>query len=159
MAKKKVETKTELERTYIIPLQSSILKVPMYKRAKKAVKTVKEFLTKHMKAKEVKLGDNLNKEIWKHGIKNPPHKVKVLTSRDSEGIVKAELFGHKLEDVAVKKEVKEQKPKSALAEKLSQLKQQTTKKDEKVKEIKPEVKEEKPAEKKPEVKEIKPKVE
>ena len=39
----------ELEREYIVPLKRGSLKVPRYKRAKKAVKTLKEFLAKHMK--------------------------------------------------------------------------------------------------------------
>jgi len=81
----------ELERTYTIPLRREFQKVPRYKRTKKAVTAVKEFLIKHMKAKEVKIGVFLNKELWKNGIKNPPHHVKVTAERDDEGIVRAEL--------------------------------------------------------------------
>ncbi len=54
-----------MERTYIIPLRKEWLKVPIYKRTKKAVKATKEFLQKHMKVETVKLGRHLNmKEHW-----------------------------------------------------------------------------------------------
>ena len=82
-----------LERTYIIPLRKGWLKAPKYRRAKKAVNTVKEFLVRHMKSEDVRLGTFLNLEIWKHGIRNPPSRVKVNVSKDDKGVVRAELFG------------------------------------------------------------------
>jgi len=82
-----------LERTYTIPLRRGWLKAQRYKRAKKAVNTVKEFLVRHMKSEDVRLGTNLNLEIWKHGIRNPPSRVKVNVSKDDKGVVRAELFG------------------------------------------------------------------
>ena len=62
-----------LERNYIVPLRKEFMKAPRYKRAKKAVNALKEFLKKHMKSDNVKLGKNLNLEIWKNGIK-PIHR-------------------------------------------------------------------------------------
>jgi large subunit ribosomal protein L31e len=82
------------ERTYIIPLRKDVNKSPMYKRAKKAVNTVRHFLEKHMKSDDVKLGNMLNLMLWKRGIRNPPGKVKVTVVKDDKGVVKAELFGH-----------------------------------------------------------------
>ncbi len=102
MAKK--ETKT-LERTYVIPLRKEYLKVPRWQRTKKAVKAVKQFLQRHMKTEQVKLGKHLNEELWKHGLKNPPHHIKVTVLKDEEGLVRAELFGHKIE---TKKEEKKE---------------------------------------------------
>ncbi|MCX6709460.1 MAG: 50S ribosomal protein L31e [Candidatus Woesearchaeota archaeon] len=99
------------ERTYNIPLRRDWLHVPRYKRAKKAVKATKEFLVQHMKSdlKNIRLGKYLNEELWKHGIKNPPHHIKVVVSKDSEGIVRAELSGApKEEKKAEKKPVKKE---------------------------------------------------
>src|SRR3989344_4558909 len=48
-AKKTEDTKIILEREYIIPLRRTWLKVPEYKRGKKAVKAIKLFLVRHMK--------------------------------------------------------------------------------------------------------------
>ncbi len=86
----------DLERTYTIPLRKQIIKVVRYQRSKKAVTGVIEFMMRHMKQpdkKKIKVGQALNLHIWKHGIKNPPPRVKVTAVKNSEGIVTVELFG------------------------------------------------------------------
>lgn len=86
------KTKTEkLEREYTIPLRKSTNKVPSYKKANKAVKTIKEFLAKHMKVEDrdldkVKVDKYLNEMIWHRGIKHPPSKIKVKATKEN-GIV------------------------------------------------------------------------
>lgn len=87
-----------IERTYTIPLRKEFQKAPMYRRAKKAVIALREFLVRHMKASDVKLGQQLNNSLWTRGIKHPPHHVKVTAVRGEDGVVKAELFGVKYED-------------------------------------------------------------
>lgn len=84
-----------LERTYIIPLRKEFQKVPTYKKSKKAMKAVKEFMARHMRTDmaNVKVMRELNLAIWKHGIRNPPHKVKVQCTKDDKGIVLVQLFG------------------------------------------------------------------
>ena len=54
----------KLERTYNIPLRRGFIRTPAYKKAKKAVTTLKEFVGQHMKVEEVKVGPELNKKIW-----------------------------------------------------------------------------------------------
>ncbi|MFC1685938.1 50S ribosomal protein L31e [Nanoarchaeota archaeon] len=83
-----------LERQYTIPLRRETLKVPKYRRAKKAVKAIREFLARHMKTdfEKVKLGRWLNELVWERGIKNPPNKVRVNVSKDDKGIATAELI-------------------------------------------------------------------
>jgi large subunit ribosomal protein L31e len=93
------------ERTYTIPLRKEWLKSPKYRRAKKAVTAVKDFLIKHMKSEDIRLGKHLNEEIWKNGIKNPPGKVKINVLKDDKNVVRAELFGKKI-DLGEKKEEK-----------------------------------------------------
>ena len=82
-----------VERTLTINLRKEIMKVPDYKRAKKAVTAIREFLQRHMKAeaKDVKIGKYLNLKIWEHGIKKPAHKITVIAKKDDKGIVTAEL--------------------------------------------------------------------
>ncbi|MBI2650746.1 hypothetical protein HYX04_05560 [Candidatus Woesearchaeota archaeon] len=53
MAKKEEASKTVLERVYSIPLRRETLKVPPFKKANKAVKTVKQFISRHMKSENV----------------------------------------------------------------------------------------------------------
>ncbi len=94
---KKAEKKEviELEREYVIPLRRAVLNSPRFGRAKKAVKTIKIFLAKHMKVEDrdtrkVKVDIYLNNEVWFKGIKNPPKSVKVKAIK-KDGIVYAEL--------------------------------------------------------------------
>ncbi|MBW2992044.1 60S ribosomal protein L31 [Candidatus Woesearchaeota archaeon] len=108
-----------MERTYIIPLRREWLKTPKYRRTKKATIAVKDFLKKHMKSDNIKIGRNLNMMLWKHGIKNPPHKIKVSVIKEDDGTVKAELFGHKYEEVKVETKKKEKTKKEELMEKLA----------------------------------------
>jgi large subunit ribosomal protein L31e len=94
MADKKISDK--LEREYTIPLRKSTNKVPSYKKANKAVKTIKEFLAKHMKVEDrdldkVKVSKYLNEMIWHQGIKHPPSKIKVKAVKEN-GIVTVEAF-------------------------------------------------------------------
>ncbi|MFC2136339.1 50S ribosomal protein L31e [Bacteroidota bacterium] len=108
MADKKEDSKPVLEREYNVPLRKEWLKAPMYKRGKKAVKALREFLQKHMKSDDVKIGSYVNELIWKHGIKNPPHHVKVKAVKYDDGVVKAELQGKEFKE-AVKSKPKEEK--------------------------------------------------
>jgi large subunit ribosomal protein L31e len=92
---KKEEEKPELEREYVIPIRKRILKVPRYKRAKRAIRTIQAFLAKHMKVenrdiRKVKIDMWLNEEMWFRGIKKPLTKIKVKAKK-IKGIVYAEL--------------------------------------------------------------------
>jgi len=91
MAKKEESSKTVLERIYNIPLRRETLKVPPFRKANKAVRTVKIFISKHMKSDNVVLGKYLNLRIWRHGAKNPPHHVKVNAAKDDKGKVFVEI--------------------------------------------------------------------
>ena len=52
----KKEAAKVLERTYIVPLRKEYMKVPRWKKSKKAVTALRQFLVKHMKSEEVKIG-------------------------------------------------------------------------------------------------------
>ena len=88
--KKKVEDKKPvLEREYVIPLREKCRVVPRYRKTEKAIKTVKEFLAKHMKVydrdlNKIKLDKYVNEFLWARGIRNPPHKIKVKATRDKD---------------------------------------------------------------------------
>ena len=93
MAKKEEASKIILERVYVIPLRRETLKVPFEAKVNKAVKTIRIFISKHMKSDNVVLGKYLNLYMWKHGMKNPPNKVKVNASKDDKGKVFVEIVG------------------------------------------------------------------
>lgn len=71
----KPEEKKTLEKVYTIPL-GDVYKQPWSKRAKKAVRMVREFLERHTK-KEVKIAGDVNEAIWSRGMKHPPRKIRV----------------------------------------------------------------------------------
>ncbi len=79
----------KIEREYIIPLRRAWVNVPEYKRARKAVMTIKKFIARHMKVddrniKNVKLDVYLNNEIWFRGHSKPPAKIKVKAIKEGD---------------------------------------------------------------------------
>ncbi len=143
-----------IERTYNIPLRKEWLKTPRYKRAKKAIIAVKEFLSKHMHQEDqskIKLGEHINLEVWENGIKNPPHHIKVNVKKLEDGTVYAELFGYELKVPGEEEKKKEKKEKKEA--KTEKKEKEAEKKVEEKKEEKAESNEEKKEaeEKKPEV--------
>ena len=106
---------TTLERVYNVPLRKEYMKAPNWRRTKKAVTALREFLIKHMKSEDIKISKELNEKLWYSGIRNPPHHVKVTVTRDEKGVVKAELFGSKKVEskAADKKTAKKTTPKAA----------------------------------------------
>ena len=104
------------ERIYTIPLRKEFRKVPSWKKTSKTITAIKEFLKKHMKVEEIKIGKYLNLELWKHGRQNPPPRIKIKAVKETIKIkdkdvivVKAELINApvevpKVEDKKKKKE-------------------------------------------------------
>jgi large subunit ribosomal protein L31e len=83
------KTTDKIEREYIIPLRHRWKIVPRYQRTNKAVRSVKEFLVRHMKIRDrdlskIRLDRYLNETLWHRGIKNPPAKIKVMATREGE---------------------------------------------------------------------------
>lgn len=73
----------DLKREYIIPLRRKVKTAPMWRRSKKAISVLKNFMIQHMKAENVVICSELNELIWKNGGKNPPGKVSVVALRTS----------------------------------------------------------------------------
>ena len=134
------KTDTKLEREYIIPLRNKWKRVPRYKKANKAVKTVKEFLVKHMKIRDgdlnkVKVDTYLNEEIWFRGIRKPPARIKVKAVKEGD-IIKVTLaeFPEKLKFKKAREEKIEAKAMEILESKkktLDKLKERSKKPEEK----------------------------
>lgn len=142
MAKKIKEKKVLLERTYVIPLKKEILKAVRYKKAKKAVKTIKIFLAKNMKVpnrdvNKIKLDSWLNRSIWIRGIKKPPYKVTVKATKNANGIVKAEFVGlpakYKVEEAFLLKKKAKQEAKTAVIKAKTEAEEKKKLEEEKIK--------------------------
>ena len=149
------------KRIYVIPLKKFVFRTPYYKRSKKAISTIRSFLSKHMKSDSIKLGRFLNESVWARGVRNPPSKVKVEVSKDAEGVVTAELVDLSpkalriLEAEKKEKEKDKKQSKKSVADAkadLGKVLESKNKEVEKPKDVKPV--ESKPVEAKP--KEVKP---
>ena len=108
----------KLERVYNIPLRKEFMKVPSHRKANRCIVAVKEFIARHMHAdiEQVRLGPALNDDIWKHGMKNPPHHVKVNVVKEEDGRVNVELVGAEAKKEKPAKEKKAKKVESPEAE-------------------------------------------
>ncbi|MFH1785664.1 MAG: 50S ribosomal protein L31e [Candidatus Micrarchaeota archaeon] len=97
---------TKLERIYIVPLGDAY-EAKRNKRAPKAVKILRAFITRHMKAdgEKIIISEKLNKFIWTRSIQKPPRKIKVRLIKD-DGKINAYLSDEKIEEPK-----KEEKPK------------------------------------------------
>lgn len=74
------------ERVYTIPLRRAWV-VPCTKRTPKAVKLVRNFILRHMKAESIVISNDLNEELWSRGIQKPPRRIRVKAEKDKEGVV------------------------------------------------------------------------
>lgn len=111
----------KFERTYTIPLRREYLKAPKYRRTEKASRALRNFLVKHMKSENIKIGKFLNEFLWMHGMKNPPHHAKVNAAK-VEGVVYAELFGKPLKTGKEEKKKEEKKTEEKKEEKAEEKK-------------------------------------
>jgi len=97
--KKEVEEEIVEERVYTIPLSRAWISPPK-KRAPRAIRIIKTFITKHMKiktdateeeAERLVISNEVNEKIWSYGIKNPPRNIRVRALKDKEGTVTLRL--------------------------------------------------------------------
>jgi large subunit ribosomal protein L31e len=80
-----------LTRVYTINLGRAWL-TPEHKRTDRVINMIREFATKHMKSDEIKLEQELNRQIWSRGKTNPPRKVRVKMVKDEDGVVTVSLY-------------------------------------------------------------------
>ena len=155
MAKKEKEPKTVLERVYNVPLRKEFQKVARWRRTEKALKALKEFIAKHMKSENVVIGKYVNKQLWKNGIKNPPHHVKVTAQKDEKGKVTVELTelpAKAKRELEKDKDLKKKKEEKEEAKKREEAKAKEAEKTEEAKKKEEEKKKEKPGQKAEEIK-------
>jgi len=75
------------EKIYTIPLRHVWTVTPRGRRAPRAVRDVRDFVSRHMKAEEVSISNEINSAIWSRSINKPPRKITVRAVKDKEGKV------------------------------------------------------------------------
>jgi large subunit ribosomal protein L31e len=83
--------KENLTRVYTINLGRAWL-TPQYRRTDRVINIIKEFARKHMKSHDVKLDQDLNRQIWNRGKAHPPRKVRVKMVKDEDGAIIVSLY-------------------------------------------------------------------
>ena len=78
-------------RVYTINLGKAWI-TPQHKRTDRVVNMIREFAEKHMKSKEVKLDQDLNRQLWSRGKTNPPRKVRVKMVKEEGGTATVSLY-------------------------------------------------------------------
>ena len=121
-----------LERIYTIPL-GAMYEIVRQKRGKRAVKFMKEFALRHMKASAVKMSEGTNSLVLRDGIQKPPRRIKVRIVKDDKNTAKIWLIGEeeKLKEIADKRKKEEE---AAKKEQEKKAEEQRKKEDAKKKE-------------------------
>jgi len=85
--------KVVLERVYSIRLKHKMKRYPRWLRSKKAMKYIRTFLSKHMKAdpEKIRLDSSINEKVWERGAQKPPTRIRIRAVKFDDGIVEAEL--------------------------------------------------------------------
>ncbi|MBS7649613.1 MAG: 50S ribosomal protein L31e [Candidatus Bathyarchaeia archaeon] len=88
--RKPEESESEVveERIYTVPLSRAWI-APATKRAPRAMRILKAFIKRHMKADEdfVRISNEVNERIWSRGIEKPPRKIRVRAAKDKDGLI------------------------------------------------------------------------
>jgi large subunit ribosomal protein L31e len=119
MAKKKIskepeKTVVKTGKIYTIPLRKAFRKSDR-KRTRYATSLIREYLKRHAKTTEIKIGENLNNAVNAKGRKHPPRRVRVHVFKDA-GVARAELVGYEYKEFMV---MPKEEPKG-MAEKLQE---------------------------------------
>lgn len=83
-----VEAEEEIidERIYIIPFAKA-RRGPRIKRAKKSIRYLREYMTRHFKPESLVISQEVNEKIWERGAQKPPRKLKVRATKNIDGLV------------------------------------------------------------------------
>jgi large subunit ribosomal protein L31e len=95
--KEKIEEEEIVEeRIYTVPLSKAWI-MPPNKRAPRAMRMIRSFITKHMKLearregeeeeepKKLVVSNEVNEKVWERGIEKPPRKIRVRAAKDKDG--------------------------------------------------------------------------
>jgi len=81
---------SELERVYTIPLRRARMGTRS-KRADRAVRDVRDFLTRHMKSADIWIAEEVNEALWTRGKFTVPSRIRVRATRFGDGVVEVTL--------------------------------------------------------------------
>ncbi len=84
----KKERKIKFERVYTVPIAKPVSRT---RKTRTAMRTLRAFVFKHSKAKDVKIDQEVNHFVWARSYQKPPNKVRVSVVMDEEGLATVSL--------------------------------------------------------------------
>ena len=70
-----------ITRTLTVNLHKQLHGVQFKKKAPRAIKIIKELVKRNMLTKDVRIDPELNKQIWRNGVRNLPTRVDIIMER------------------------------------------------------------------------------
>merc|ERR1711885_33668 len=91
-----VANKEPVCREYTVNLHKEMHGISFKRRAPRAIKVIKAFAKKQMGTSDVRLDQNLNKEVWSKGVKSVPNRVRIQIRRvrNEDEDAKEEMYSH-----------------------------------------------------------------
>lgn len=89
-----------ITRVYTINLGRAWI-TPEHKRTDRVINIIREFAEKHMKSGDIKLDQDLNRQVWTKGKTNPPRKVRVKMVKDEDDVVTVSLYEEPVDSAPV----------------------------------------------------------
>jgi large subunit ribosomal protein L31e len=114
------------EKIFTIPLREAFEK-ERQKRARNASKIIRDFLIRHMKSENIKIGKSINEAVWKRGIYKPPRKVRIHVIKEDD-IVYSELLGVDIKTPSKEEVKKKEEKKKGKKEKIKEERKERKKK-------------------------------
>ena len=75
-----------LTRIYTVNLAKA-WDTPKYRRTDRVINIIKEFTQRHMQTNKVKIDQDLNRDIWSRGKRNPPRKIRLRMIKEDDDTV------------------------------------------------------------------------
>ncbi|MBC7128278.1 MAG: 50S ribosomal protein L31e [Thermoplasmatales archaeon] len=121
------------EKIYTVPIIKT-KNSPRSKRAKIAVREIKEFLKRHTKSDNIKIDKSVNELVWERGIKNPPSKIRLKVVKIDDIIwaytPEAEVKIEEIKKEKKEKEIKKEEESKEKEEEKEEKKEEDVKKAE-----------------------------
>lgn len=94
----------ELERVHTINLGKVLLSQPQH-RSVRALNMIREFARRHMKTQDVKIDEDLARQVWSRGARSPPRRIRVRMHRTDIGHILVSRYDGPIEPEPAASEV------------------------------------------------------
>lgn len=133
-----------IEKVYTVSLSKLYAMGRHTERARKSVKMIRKFASRHMKTEDEKviITQEVNEYLWRNGIQKPPKRLRVKLMKDKDGTVMVALESEQTKQVEKKNEEQKGKLKRKINAKAKDEKKREVSESNKKEKAKPKTKKE-----------------